>query len=110
MRILVHLFVSTLSVLIAAYVLRGVRVRSLPTAVVVAIALGIANTFLRPLLVLITLPVTLLTLGLFLFVINALMILFVAYLVPGFEVRNFGWALLFSLIVSLASSFLQALL
>lgn len=77
------------------------------TAIVVAIVLGIVNALLKPLLILLTLPVTILTLGLFLFVINAALVLLVAKLVPGFEVRGFWWAMLFSLVVSIIGAFLH---
>lgn len=77
-------------------------------ALIAAIVLGVANAFIRPLLVLLTLPVTILTLGLFIFVINALIVMLVDYLVPGFEVAGFWWALLFSFVVSLVSWFLYA--
>jgi putative membrane protein len=109
MRLVLHLLVNTLAVLTGAYVLPGVHVESITTAVVVAVVLGIVNAIIRPLLILITLPLTLVTLGLFIFVINALMILLVAKLVPGFTVQNFWWALLYSLVVTFVASFLNAL-
>ncbi|MBI4397149.1 MAG: phage holin family protein [Elusimicrobia bacterium] len=109
MRLHINLLISTLAVLTGAYLLPGVSVQNLGTAVIVAIVLGILNTVIKPLLVLVTLPITLLTLGLFLFVINALMILLVDFLVPGFHVQNFWWALLYSLAVTIVASFLHAL-
>lgn len=109
MRFLINLLISTLTVLIAAYVLPGVEVTSFMDAFVVAIILGVANAVLRPLLLLLTLPITILTLGLFTFVINAFIILIVNALVPGFAVASFWWALLFSIILSLINSFLHSL-
>lgn len=87
----------------------GVHVPNVLTALVVAIVLGMVNVVLKPLAIIITLPINLLTLGLFTFVINALLVLFVSWLVPGFVVESFWYALLFSLIVSVCSAFLHFL-
>jgi putative membrane protein len=106
MNLILHLFVNTLAVLTGSYLLKGVRVADVTTAVVVAIVLGLVNTFLRPVLVLLTIPITILTLGLFLLVINALMILLTAHLVSGFRVDNIWWAMGFSVIIAVVSSFL----
>ncbi|HTK05138.1 MAG TPA: phage holin family protein [Candidatus Eisenbacteria bacterium] len=108
MRVILHLILNTLAVAVAAYVLPGVFVDGPLTALVVAVVLGVVNVVVKPILVLLTLPITVVTLGLFLFVINALIILLVDWLVPGFEVDGFWWALLFSLVVSLVGSFLNA--
>lgn len=108
MRILIKIVLNTLAVVVAAYVLPGVMVDSALTALVVAVVLGVINAVLRPVLVVLTFPITVVTLGLFLFVINACMILLVDRLVPGFAVDGFWWALLFSLVVSLVGSFLNA--
>jgi putative membrane protein len=107
--VFVNLIVSTFAVLISAYVLPGVKVDGFLTAVVVAVILGAVNMFIKPIFVLLTLPLTILSLGLFYFVINALMILLVSSLVPGFRVSGFLWALIFSLVLSVVSSFLQSL-
>ncbi len=107
MRLLLNILINTLAVIVAAYLLPGIVVDSYGTAVVVAIVLGLVNAFIKPVLIVLTFPVTALTFGLFLFVINALMVLLVAKLVPGFGVRGFWWALLFSLIVSIVVSFLS---
>ena len=80
------------------------------TAIVVAVILGIVNTLIKPILVLLTLPLTVLTFGLFAFIINAFMVLVVSRIVPGFEVDGFLWALLFSLVIAIISSFLNSLL
>lgn len=105
---LLNLIVSGLAVLIASYLLPGVKVNGYFTALIVAVILGIVNAILKPILIIITLPINILTLGLFTFVINALMIKLVAAFVPGFSVAGFWWALLFSLVLSLVNSFLHS--
>lgn len=109
MNFLINLLIRVLAVLISAYLLPGIHVENFFTALVVAIVLGIINAILRPILLILTLPINILTLGLFTFVINALLILLVASIVPGFVVANFWWALLFSLILSIVSGFLHGL-
>ena len=109
MSILVNILVSTLSVLIASYLLPGVEVTGFLPAVVVAVVLGVVNSILKPILILLTLPLTILSLGLFTFVISALMVLLVDALIPGFQVNGFWWALLFSLLLSIINSFLHSL-
>lgn len=108
--ILLKLIVNTLSVFIAGWILgSAVALDSFWTALIVALVLAVFNATLKPLLVLFTLPVTLLTFGLFLFVINALIILLASELVGGFHVANFWWALLFSLVLSLVNGLLFSL-
>jgi putative membrane protein len=107
--IFLNLIVSAIAVLISAYILPGVKVDGFLTAIVVAVILGAVNMFIKPIFVLLTLPLTILSLGLFYFVINALMILLVSSLVPGFKVSGFLYALLFSLVLSIVSSFLHSL-
>jgi putative membrane protein len=109
MRFLIHWLVTTLAIIISAYLLPGVNVAGFFPALVTALVLGILNTFIKPVLILLTLPLTLLTLGLFTLVINALLILLTSAIVPGFDVRNFGWALLFSLVLSILNAVLHAL-
>lgn len=106
---LLKLIVNGLAVLIVSYVLPGIRVNSYFTALVVAVVLGIANMILKPILLLITLPINILSLGLFTFVINAILILLVSAIVPGFTVASFWWALIFSLVLSIVNSFLHKL-
>ena len=110
MNLLLSLFINTLAVMTGAYVLRGVHVQSVYTALIVAIVIGLLNAFLKPVLILLTLPLTILTLGLFLLVLNALMVMLAGKLVSGFQVDSFWWALLYSFVLSLVSSFLSALL
>jgi len=87
--------------MVAAYLLPGVHVENLWTALIVALVMGILNLLIKPLLIVLTLPITVVTFGLFLLVINALMVLLVSYIVRGFTVDSFGWALLFSILISL---------
>lgn len=106
MNLLIRLVISTLAILVASNVLDGVYVADLTTALIVAVVLGILNTLIKPILVLLTLPITIVTLGLFYLVINVLMVYLAANLVGGFSVDSFLSALFFSLIVSLVSSVL----
>lgn len=106
MGLLIRWIVSAIAIIITAYLLPGIHISSLGAALITAVVLGIVNAILKPLLVLFTLPLTILTLGLFTFVINAVLILLVSILVPGFRVDGFWWALLFSIIVSFVNSIL----
>jgi putative membrane protein len=101
MKLIVRWLLLAAALLLVAYVYPGVAIKSFGAAMIAAFVLGLLNTFVRPLLVLLTLPVTLLTLGLFLFVINALMFWAAASLLDGFNVSGFGAALIGSLIYSL---------
>jgi putative membrane protein len=109
MQVVVYLLIETVAVLAAAYVLPGIAVDRLLTALVVAVVLAVLNFTVKPLLVVLTLPATILTLGLFLLVVNAAVVLIAAWLVPGFEVAGFWWAMLFSLVVSLVGGVMHAL-
>jgi putative membrane protein len=100
MRLLVRWLLLASALLLLAQLLPGVQVRGFAAAMWVALVLGLLNTLVRPVLVLLTLPVTLLTLGLFLFVINALMFQAAAWLLDGLDVNGFGTALLASLLYS----------
>jgi len=102
MKLLVRWLLLSAALLLVAHLYSGVQVASFGSAMIAALVLGLLNTLVRPLLVLLTLPVTLLTLGLFLFVINALMFWAAASLLGGFNVAGFGAALIGSLIYSLA--------
>lgn len=109
MQLIINLLINGLAVFITSRILPGVSVDSFVTAVIVSVVLAVVNTFLKPILFFLTLPVTILTLGLFSFVLNALMVLIVAAIVTGFQVKSFWWALLFSLVLSLVSSVLHSL-
>lgn len=109
MSIIISLLVNALAVFVAAYFTPGVEVASFMVALIASIALGILNTILKPILKLLTLPITILTLGLFSLVINVAMILLASYLVDGFSVDGFWAALIFSLVLSLVNWFLSFL-
>jgi len=100
MSLLVHWLVYAVAIVITAYLLPGVQLSGFSAALVTALVLGLVNTFIKPVLLLLTLPLNILTLGLLTFVINALLILLTSALVPGFVVTGFWWALLFSLVLS----------
>lgn len=104
MNWIIRLLLNGLAVVLTAYLLPGVDVDDYGTALIVALILAIVNVLVKPILVILTIPITILTLGLFLLVINAGIILFVDNLVGGFHVRGFWWALLFSLILSIFNS------
>ena len=101
MRFLLNWLIYALVIGIVGYILPGVRIEGIFAALATALVLGLINGILRPILIVFTLPLTILTLGLFLFVLNALMVLLAAAVVPGFIVAGFWWALLFSLVLSL---------
>jgi putative membrane protein len=105
-KALLKLLVSTASILVAAYIIPGVSVSNVLTAVIVAIVLGVLNTFIRPVLLLLTLPINIVSLGLFTFIVNAFLVYLVSAIVPGFDLASFLTALIFSLVVSLVSAFL----
>ncbi len=106
LSILLQLVVAALAILFTAYILPGISVDDFITGVIIAALLSLLNITIKPLLIFLTIPITLLTLGLFLLVINAIIVLIAAEIVGGFSVDNFWWALLFSLILSLVNSIL----
>jgi putative membrane protein len=101
--------VNAIALVVVAYLLPGVHVASLPAAIVAALILGVVNAVVRPLLILLTLPVVLLTLGLFTLVINAITFYLVAHLGLGFSVDGFGSAFLGALVLSIVSFVLSSL-
>ena len=101
---LIRLLLYSLAILITAYILPGVTVGDWLDAIILAGVLAVLNYIVKPVLVVITIPITVITLGLFMLVINTVIILIAEWLVSGFDVRNFWWALLFGLIVSLINS------
>lgn len=109
MGLLIQLLVSSIAIYITARILPGVMLPDLYTALVVAIVLGLVNTFIRPVLTFFTLPLSVLTLGLFVLVINAGMVLLVDYFVPSFSVDGWLTALLFSLVLSAVNFILYRL-
>lgn len=101
MSIIIKWLLSALSIIISAYLIPGVVVASLWTALIISLVLGLLNLVVKPILLLLTLPVNLLTLGLFTFVINALMVWLTSTIVKGFTVGSFLNALLFSLLLTI---------
>ncbi|MDP3982684.1 MAG: phage holin family protein [bacterium] len=109
MKTILNLVLQAVAVYATAYIIPSVHVADAITALIVALLLAVVNTILKPVLILLTLPVTIITLGLFTFVINALLVLLVDRLVAGFSVDGFLTALIFSFIVSFISSALNAI-
>lgn len=108
---IVRFLLSGLAVLLTAYLLeQGVHIEHYGYALLVAALISVANVIVKPILIIFTIPITILTLGLFLLVINAIIILLVDYFVPGFRVDGFWWALAFSLIMSVFNSMFGALI
>ena len=101
---LIKLGLSALAVFICATVLPGAHVDGFLIAIVVAAVLAILNVLVKPILVILTIPITIVTLGLFLLVINTLLVLLADWLIPGFSVDNFWWALVFSVLLSIINS------
>ncbi|MBI4226127.1 phage holin family protein [Candidatus Roizmanbacteria bacterium] len=99
MRLVLNLLINGFAVFVAARLLPGVIIDSFFTAVLVSVGLGIVNIFIKPIVLLMTLPINIVTLGLFTFIINGLMVILVSTFIPGFVVQNFGWAMLFSLVL-----------
>ena len=111
MRIIERWLVFSLAIYVSAkYLLPGVHVENFSTALVAAIGLGLINAIIKPIVQILTLPINILTLGLLSFVINALMVMLAAQIVPGFSVDSFWWALIFSLVVSLINGLIHAIL
>ncbi|NRA48284.1 MAG: phage holin family protein [Phaeodactylibacter sp.] len=105
MRLLASLLINGFLVYICGEVLPGVSVSGYYEAVIVALLLGVVNFFVKPILTILTLPVTILTLGLFLLVINGSMVLLVDSMLSGFNVDGLGWAILFTLVMSFFNFF-----
>ncbi|PID69540.1 MAG: hypothetical protein CSA39_05605 [Flavobacteriales bacterium] len=110
MKTILRLLLTAIAVVILAKILPGVTVASYTSAIFVAVVLALLRIFVKPLLVIFTLPLTILTLGLFLFVINAIIILLADKLIDGFAVSGFWYALLFSLLLSVFQSLLFSLI
>ncbi len=107
MKLIIKLIITTVLIVVLSHFLPGITVDSIQTALVVAVVLGLLNVFVKPLLILLTIPATVLTLGLFLLVINAAIIMLAGYFVGGFYVNSFLSALLFSIILSVLQSVLN---
>ena len=112
MKFIIQLIISTLAVLITDYLLPGVEIvgNSFFTAVVVAAVLSFLNAVIKPIMVILTIPITLVTFGFFLLAINAFIVMLAARLVDGFHVKSFWWALLFSIVLSFINGILNNLI
>ncbi|MEN9335713.1 MAG: hypothetical protein RLZZ500_700 [Bacteroidota bacterium] len=104
MKLLVRVLITALIVMILPYFFKGIVVNHFTTALKVAVVLGLLNFLVKPIFVLFTLPITVFSLGLFLLVINGMIIMMCDYFVDGFDVKNIGWAMLFSVVLSLSQS------
>lgn len=109
MQFFFKLITTALAILITSYLLPGVEVENVIKAIILSAVLAVLNVLLKPLLLILTLPVTILTFGLFLVVINAFVLLLAAELVPGVIINSFWWAILFSIILSIVVSVLESL-
>jgi putative membrane protein len=104
-----YLLINTISIFAVSYLLSGIHVDSFVTALIVAVVMAILNVTLKPLLFVITIPITVITFGLFLLVLNVLVLYAAAYLIDGFQIAGFWWALLFSFLVSFVNGVLFGL-
>ena len=109
MNFILKLISTAVAILAVCYLLPGVHLENPIYALVLALVLAFLNVFLKPILIILTLPITIVTLGLFLLVINALIILIADQILPGFHVDGFWWALLFSIVTSILVSILEGI-
>lgn len=103
MALIIGWLIIAISVMVGSYIVPGISVDGFMTALVAAVVLSVINIFIKPVLMALTMPITVLTLGLFALALNALLIMLVGMLVPGFDVASFWSALLFSLVLSIIS-------
>lgn len=101
MHILIKLLVNAAGVFVFGALLRGVQVKNFGTAIIVAVVLALLNTFIKPIITFFTFPFIILTLGLFVLVINTIIVMIADWFIKGLKIKNFGWALLFSIAMSL---------
>jgi putative membrane protein len=104
LNFLVKILLGGIAILIAEFLLAGIHIDSFMTGFILAAVIILINIILKPILVILTLPITVLTLGLFLLVINALMIMLADRIIPGFQVDSFWWAILFAIVLSVINS------
>lgn len=110
MTLLLVWILNAVALLVVAYILPGISVASFGSALIAALVLGLLNTLVKPLLVILTLPITIVTLGLFLLVLNALVFWLAGSILKGFQVNGFWWAVIGALVYSLVSGLLSSLL
>ena len=108
-HILISIFLSTIAIYVTGHVLPGVKVEGLGTALVVAVVLGIINTFIRPLLFVLTLPINILTLGLFTLVIMGFSVWLAGQIVPGFHLSGFWWSIVVAIVLAIINNFLLSI-
>jgi len=106
MKFLLRIIITAVVAFALSAVMPGIHIKDFWTAIILSVVMAVLNFLLKPILIILTLPITILTFGLFLFVINAIIVLCAGHFVRGFEVDGFGWALLFSLLLSLITSIL----
>lgn len=104
MKIFLNWLISAIAIVISAYLLSGVHIDDFITALILAVVLGAINGFVRPVLVVLTLPLTVVTLGFFLLILNTLLIMLAALIVPGFAINSFWWALVFGIVLTLVNA------
>ncbi len=109
MRLIVRLAINVFALLVVAYIVPGFRLSSLSAAIVAAVAIGVVNTFIRPIIQLIALPISILTFGIVAFLINVLLLWATSKFIPGFEIDSFMTAIVASILLSLVSWFLHRL-
>lgn len=110
MKVVMSFLINSTAIFITVLALPGVEVNGIATTLLLSLVLSLLNTFFKPVLILLSLPITILTLGLFLIVINVLIILIADYLIEGFHIQSLGWAIAFSIVLSLITSILQSAL
>jgi putative membrane protein len=106
MAFIIRIIVSAIVAFGLSYILKGVHINQFTTALLLALVLAVLNAIVKPILIILTLPITIITFGLFLFVINAIIILLASDLIKGFSVDGFWWALIFSFLLSIITSVL----
>jgi putative membrane protein len=110
MNYIIKILLTAFAVFILGNILPGIVIDNYTTAIIVAVILGLLNLIAKPIFVILTIPLTIISLGLFLFVINAIIVMIAGYFIDGFLVTNIFWALLFSIILSITESILYKLL
>lgn len=106
MDFLIKILITALAIFITARLLDGVKIKSFGTSIWAALLLLVLNMTITPILQIISIPITILTLGIFAFIVNAFVVYLSSKLISGFEIRSFGWALIFALVLALVKSFL----
>ncbi len=109
MKLLLRLVINVAALFVVAYLIPGFVLTSIQAAVVAAIVIGVVNTFIKPIIQLIALPITMITFGIAAFLINVLLLYLISFIVPGFEISNFIAAIFASIVLSIVSWFLSKL-